>query len=65
MGEKHTYGVRFAVKEHPDTEYEVVSVEEGVVDEATQEEQAVVVASKQSPFTHAETLSIKEIENGS
>lgn len=65
MGESPTYGVRFGVKEHPDTEYEIVPVEEGVVDGATEEERAVVAASKQSSFTHAETLSITEVKNGS
>ena len=65
MGEISAYGVRFRVKDHPDTEYEVVSVKKGVVDGAGEEERAVVAASEQSSFTHAETLSIKEVENGS
>lgn len=63
MPEKPTYGVRFKVDEHPDDEYEVVPVEEGIVDGATEEERAVVAADEQSSFRHTETLEIKEVEN--
>lgn len=61
MPEKPSYGVRFEVEEHPDVEYESVSVEKGVVDGASEEERAVIAADEQSSFTHVETLAIEEV----
>lgn len=59
---ERTFEVRFAVKEHPDTEREVVTVENGVIGGATPRERAVVAAAGNSPCTHVETLAIKEVE---
>ena len=61
---ERTYEVQFAVKEHPDTEIEVVTVEDGDVDGATPREQAVVAAASDSPYTHVETVAIREVTDG-
>ena len=63
MPKNPTYGDRFKVDDHPDDEYEVVPVEEGIVDGATEEERAVVAAHEQSSFSHVETLEIREVKN--
>ena len=59
---ERTFEVRFAVEEHPDTEREVVTVENGVLGGATPRERAVVKAAGDSPYTHVETLAIQEVE---
>ena len=61
---ERTYEVRFAVEEHPDTESEVVTVEDGDRDGGTPRERAVVAAAGDSPYTHVETVAIREITDG-
>ena len=61
---KCTYEVQFAVEEHPDTECEVVTVEDGDRDGATPRERAVVAAAGDSPYTHVETVAIREVTDG-
>jgi hypothetical protein len=56
------YEVRFAVDEHPDPETETVTVEADIVDEGTPKERAVLAAAEKSPYSHAETLAIQEME---
>lgn len=56
------YEVKFAVKEHPDPEIETVTVETDIVDGGTPKERAVLAAAEKSPYSHAETLSIQEME---
>ena len=58
------YEVQFAVEEHPDIECEAVTVEDGVVGGVTPRERAVVAAAGDSPFTHVETVAIREVHNG-
>ena len=60
---ERTYEVQFAVEEHPDTECEVVTVEDGDVDGATSREWAVVAAAGDSLYTHVETVAIRVVEN--
>jgi hypothetical protein len=59
---ERTYEVRFAVEEHPDTECEVVTVENGIIGGASPRERAVVAAAGNSPYSHVETLSIQEVD---
>ena len=61
---ERTYAVQFAVEEHPDTECEVVTVEDGDVGGATPRERAVVAAAGDSPYTHVETVAIREVTDG-
>ena len=61
---ERTYEVRFAVEEHPDTESEVVTVEDGDRGGATPRERAVVAAADNSPYTHIETVAIQEVTDG-
>lgn len=62
--DEKTYDVGFTVGEHPDTEYETVTVEDGVVDGAGPEERAIVAAAEQSPYSHVETVTIHEQDTG-
>jgi hypothetical protein len=57
---ERTFEVQFAVEEHPDTEREVVTVENGIADGASPRERAVVAAAGNSSYTHVETLAIQE-----
>lgn len=59
---ERTFEVQFAVEEHPDTEREVVAVEDGIIGGATPRERAVVKAAGNSPYSHAETLAIQEVD---
>lgn len=60
---ERTLEVQFAVEEHPDTEREVVTVEDGIIDGASPRERAIVAAAGNSPYTHVETLAIQEMES--
>ena len=61
---ERTYEVRFVVEEHPDTEIEVVTVEDGDRDGETPIERAVVAAADNYPSTHIETVAIREVTDG-
>ena len=61
---ERTFEVQFAVEEHPDTECEVVTIKDGNIGGATPQERAVVAAAGDSPFTHAETVAIREVTDG-
>lgn len=58
-----TFKVQFAVEEHPDTEREVVTVEDGIIGGASPSERAVVAAAGNSPYSHVETVAMEEVKN--
>lgn len=61
MSKSTTYTVVFEVEEHDFEEMETVEVSTAEVPaEASSEMVAVDKAAKKSPYTHVETLSVKE-----
>ena len=61
---ERTYEVQFTVEEHPDTECEITTVKDADVGGAIPPEQAVVAAAGDSPYTHVETVAIREVTDG-
>lgn len=57
-----TFEVQFVVEEHPDTEREVVTVEDGTISGASPRERAIVAAAGSSPYSHVETVAIQEMD---